>query len=512
MGLVALAAAGCAGNDMGASERSGGNVVGPGGTLPGGGVAGSGSMTTPGGTGTVPGGGTGTVPGGGTGTVPGTVTGTALPCDVGPVVTNTCHQCHGATLIGGAPMKLLTVEDFQADHVVKTTTGLVGQTVKVYELARMRLNDAARPMPPGGQMQAADKTMLDNWLAMGAIAQDTSGCAGTTDPGGTTDPMNPTGPVTPNASDGSECTEDLYAPIVARPGETCYDFLVHGGQGPTDTTKYTVQTGENYEQFYYSVPWPTGAMGTRFGARFDNIQVLHHWLLFTTGLARTNGSHETVIGTQLGDPNAQLIGGWAVGGCNVEFPPDMGLKLPNNGTMLNVQWHFYNNTGMPQSDGSAVQVCTVPAGTRPNLGGLTWLGTENFFGPLGMPPGMNNFGGICPNDSQGDITIWGFWPHMHQLGRHMKSVVTRASGMMETVFDKPFDFNKQIHYENTPPVVLKPGDRIQSTCTFNNTTPANVPFGPSSDQEMCYQFAFSYPAGALDNGVLSLIGATNTCW
>jgi hypothetical protein len=29
---------------------------------------------------------------------------------------------------------------------------------------------------------------------------------------------------------------------------------------------------------------------------------------------------------------------------------------------------------------------------------------------------------------------------------------------------------------------------------------------------MCYQFAYSYPVGALNNGVFSLTGATNTCW
>ena len=40
----------------------------------------------------------------------------------------------------------------------------------------------------------------------------------------------------------------------------------------------------------------------------------------------------------------------------------------------------------------------------------------------------------------------------------------------------------------------------------------SVAFGPSSNQEMCYNFAYSYPAGALDNGVPSLVGATNTCW
>jgi hypothetical protein len=74
----------------------------------------------------------------------------------------------------------------------------------------------------------------------------------------------------------------------------------------------------------------------------------------------------------------------------------------------------------------------------------------------------------------------------------------------------PFDFNYQVHYDAD--VTLMPGDTIQSFCEFRNDTDHSTPFGPSTKQEMCYQFAFSYPAGALDNGVVSLIGATNTCW
>ena len=65
---------------------------------------------------------------------------------------------------------------------------------------------------------------------------------------------------------------------------------------------------------------------------------------------------------------------------------------------------------------------------------------------------------------------------------------------------------------NNPQVVLKPGDTITSTCTFQNDTGGNVAFGPSTKQEMCYQFSFSYPARALENGALGLIGATNVCW
>lgn len=78
------------------------------------------------------------------------------------------------------------------------------------------------------------------------------------------------------------------------------------------------------------------------------------------------------------------------------------------------------------------------------------------------------------------------------------------------IFEKPFDFNKQIHY--LQPYDLKPGDTLTAVCHYNNTTDVGVPFGESSDTEMCYMFTFSWPAHALENHAPSLIGATNTCW
>ena len=94
----------------------------------------------------------------------------------------------------------------------------------------------------------------------------------------------------------------------------------------------------------------------------------------------------------------------------------------------------------------------------------------------------------------------------------MTSIVHRMNGTTETVFDEPFQNDQQYNYIMNPRIVLKPGDKIESICTFNNTKPSNVAFGQSTNAEMCYQFTSSYPYGALNNGVLSLIGATNTCW
>jgi hypothetical protein len=197
------------------------------------------------------------------------------------------------------------------------------------------------------------------------------------------------------------------------------------------------------------------------------------------------------------------------------MPQDVGLQLPAPGAGLLLEWHFYNQ-GEQTTDHSAVEICTVPAGSLKHTAGMTWLGTEFFNGPLGMPAKQkSDFSGTCTPSREGmnatdPIHIFTFWPHMHKYGRHMNSVVTRADGTAEQVFDKPFDFNYQITYQTG--IDLRPGDTITSSCTFMNTSDLNVAFGPSTEQEMCYQFAFSYPVGALNNGVPSLVGATNTCW
>lgn len=409
-----------------------------------------------------------------------------LPCAVATALVKNCQKCHGVNPAFGAPMPLVKLADLSAPS--KTDASLT-----VAEAAHKRLNDAAKPMPPGGMISAEDKQTLEDWLqgGMRAAGSDEGPCY-----------------------TGAPTHDDAYfkAGLTARDGETCYDLTSHNGQTPGDKTPYSVRPGEHYEQFYFKVPWGADKVMTRFGGKFDNLPVLHHWLLFTSARpASTEGTHETTIGTTIGD-SAELIGGWAVGGDNVEFPEDMGLELPADG-MLNAQWHYYNQGSEAALDSSSIQVCTVPRDKRKNVASLTFLGSENLGGLTGMPAhSVSKYSGTCRNRSSEPITIWGFTPHMHKLGRNMSVSVKRKDGSMETPFDKAFDFNSQITFAAEPAIVLQPGDSITSTCTFDNDTDAPVAFGPSTTQEMCYNFTIAYPAHSLDNGVFSLIGAKNTCW
>jgi hypothetical protein len=491
-----------------------------------GGLVGSGGITTVGSSG-----GMNPASGGGTG-----VSGGTLPCDIDTLVKTRCQLCHAAKPIGGAPMSLVTEQDFTQNYTVHTSPGLVGQMMPLYQLARMRIEGTNNlpKMPQGSPLSPTDFSTLDAWLAAqappgtacmpmsgtggaspgagGTIGAGGSNIGGTTTGAGGT--VTTTGDViTPTTTD--QCANDptQFQPLVAEPGETCYEFKVHGVSSTTDTTKFTVPSGQSYNQFYYSIPWPAGTIVTRFGARFDNLSVLHHWLAFSvTSKGQPAGTVQpNVSGTTLGQ-GAELIGGWAVGGCNIVFPKDMGVKLADTGQIM-VQWHHYNSSGAPAQDGSSVQFCTVPASARANIGGITWLGTENFNGLAGMPPGqVSKFSSTCTNNSGKPISIVGYFPHMHLLGTEMTSVVTHTSGMQETVFDHPFQFDHQVNYILGTPYVLQPGEKITSTCTFNNTTTAPVAFGQSTMQEMCYQFTFAYPYDALNDHVVSLIGATDTCW
>jgi hypothetical protein len=465
---------------------------------------------------------------GGTGTVvPGT-----MPCEVQTVVQGHCQSCHGASPVGGAPMQLLTVGDFQRDYTALSTTQLVGQTFKMYDLARIRMNRemGTMPMPQGSVLTPAQLTMMNSWLMSGAPAGNA--CAPTGGTGGAAgDATVPsggmggagavgsigggggeagTGAVGPAMIDDQCTTPGAFDPLTPKyPNETCYDFPVHGQSGTSDTSKFQVPMSESYNQFYYNVPWPAGSVATRFGQRFDNKAVLHHWLAFSQTFSQPAGTVEpNVTGTTL-FTDAELIAGWAIGGCTTTYPDNVGVHLPSSGAIM-VQWHHYNNTGAQAMDGSAVQICVVPEGEREHKAGLTFLGTETMTVPAGQ---MASAGGTCLNDSSGPITILGFTPHMHTIGIHMQSEVTRAAGgAVDNVFDLPFQFDYQTNYMMNPPVVLQPGDSIKSTCTYQNMGSSTVSFGQSTTQEMCYQFAVAYPYGALNNGVFSLIGAANTCW
>jgi hypothetical protein len=421
-----------------------------------------------------------------------------LPCAVSTALAANCQKCHAATPIGGAPMALVTFADLQKPAATQPS-------MKVYQLVTTRIHDTNKPMPPIGTLLPADMTTLDTWIKGGALAGSSEDAKCAT-----------AGPPTGSNDDGSS------GPIVPGPGTTCYEFKTHQSTTSVDDVPYDIgPPGEHYEQFYFKVPWPKDTVATSYATIADNAAVLHHWLLFSTNEQNNEGFHKTAPLPTLVGTNPILLAGWAVGGPHLVAPDQVGFELPDPGGTINVQWHFYNSTMTDQKDASKVQICTVPKAMVQHVGGVTWLGTENLGGNKwtlgqGMPPHKEStFTTTCAPGRLGlaatdSIHIIGFEPHMHRIGKHMSTAVVHTDGTMETIFDEPFSFGSETHYFKDYEV--KPGEKLVTSCTFNNTTDKGVPFGESSDNEMCYQFTFAWPAHSMKNGAASLLGVPDTCW
>ena len=50
-----------------------------------------------------------------------------------------------------------------------------------------------------------------------------------------------------------------------------------------------------------------------------------------------------------------------------------------------------------------------------------------------------------------------------------------------------------------PEIVVQPGDKLHSTCVFDNPGSQSVGFGEGTGDEMCFNFVLAYPIDQLGN-------------
>ena len=405
---------------------------------------------------------------------PDTGPGAPLPCEVQDIVDAACASCHAETPRFGAAFPLLTVADFQQPAPSDPSRTIA-------EVALERVTDGTSPMPPvpNPMLSDAQVAALQSWVDGGM------------------EPRTGTCEEEPDA--GTDVEEDGGSPILdpeLDPSICEYQFELRAHAGDAEEGEpNTLDPGDEfYECFYFSVPWGVDpAHGLWFRPLIDDDRVLHHYLLYgTDDLPRPSGTSRRCSGSH---PEAELLQGWAPGGQPLRMPDDVGLEMPsgpNAGFILEIH---YNNGGDfdDVADRSGVEICATSE-LQEQAAGTHWLGSEAI---VLLRAGEIDVFGTCTPESDQEINIIQSWPHMHQYGIHMESVVLRADGSRDTIVDVPFDFDNQVPYGVD--VVIQPGDQIRTRCTYNNTSGGIVTFGPRTEDEMCFNFILAYPAGALSS-------------
>jgi len=78
------------------------------------------------------------------------------------------------------------------------------------------------------------------------------------------------------------------------------------------------------------------------------------------------------------------------------------------------------------------------------------------------------------------------WGHQHQLGKSFKMDLVRADGSTQCLLHIPkWDFNWQSIYKLKTFVEMKPGDKVRTTCTWDNPNAREVKYGEGTADEMC---------------------------
>jgi hypothetical protein len=199
-----------------------------------------------------------------------------------------------------------------------------------------------------------------------------------------------------------------------------------------------------------------------------------------------------------------LLAGWAPGADDTVPPDHVGMQLAGSNGKMSIEMHFYGAAGNPVPVNAGVKVCTVekPERMRPNTATVSWLGTELNINIAPYAQDSKATGTCIPQWPAGveEIHILRSWPHMHLLGRKMTSTIIRANGSRENMHTGdgwPFDFNNEISHKTE--FVLRKGDKIETTCSYDNNTPNLVKVGFENRYEMCFNFVTAYPANALVN-------------
>ncbi|MDX2088124.1 MAG: hypothetical protein SFX73_09745 [Kofleriaceae bacterium] len=250
-----------------------------------------------------------------------------------------------------------------------------------------------------------------------------------------------TDPASPDAS-----TVGTWSPLVKKTWTL--------GPGDEKTSDLTVESVER--DIYVGGMRPLAPAGT------------HHTLLYR-GIEGTNMIYASGVGT------GELV-----------FPPGKGLKLTAN-TVLGLQLHIYNTSDAMMTGTSGIEVLELDPSTVTDEVDMFLPGPQE----LEIPMGTSTASGSCTVTTP--YQVFALFPHMHQYGTHFKTTLTIA-GQERMLHDAAYDFERQT-VTTFEPIQLNPGDKVNTECTWNNTTGGVIVDGESSDTEMCYSILYRFPRG-----------------
>ncbi|CAJ0578113.1 unnamed protein product, partial [Mesorhabditis spiculigera] len=205
---------------------------------------------------------------------------------------------------------------------------------------------------------------------------------------------------------------------------------------------------------------------------------------------------------------SQVIAAWAKGAEAIVYPPETGLPMggPDTVPYIMVEIHYNNElrtAGVIDSSGFAF---TVTSELRQFDAGVLEVGLI-YSDVMSIPPGQSAFPltGICPTSCtkrfpDDGINVFGTQLHAHLTGRKLwTSIYRKGLKIGELNRDNHFSPHWQHIIRLDPPVNIKKGDVLMTTCVHNTIQRAGMTFGGYEiTNEMCVNYIHYYPVADIE--------------
>lgn len=191
-----------------------------------------------------------------------------------------------------------------------------------------------------------------------------------------------------------------------------------------------------------------------------------------------------------------LVYTWAVGIGRFVTPNDVGFVLGDDvGLVMEV--HYDNKAKTPGIVDQAGAVLHFSS-PRSIEAGTMWLG-DTTIGLQGQVRNDFEYESSCPSNCTANfkqpLKVFGSFLHMHTVGKRISTNRFHKNGTFaETMNAIEFWSNDhQMLREFSPPKIVRPGDRLSTTCVYDTRKRPDTIFGIETYDEMCMDFVFYYP-------------------
>ena len=384
--------------------------------------------------------------------------------DVMPILQKDCLSCHAT---GGVAQPVL---DSAPSAIAAATT--IEAAIQSKEMPPFPPAEGCNAYVGERRISAVDQQTIAQWVAGGAAAGDPMTAPPAMSGGGalqlgTPDKHLAAGPFTPTYP-GSAGANDLY-----------WCFVLDPQLGAaSDLVAMNIVPGQKSE--------------------------VHHVIVFRDP-GGTGSAGKPASGYECNGAPGEMLTGWVPGSGPLQLPSGVGMTI-SPGDKLLMQVHYHKDPAVATTpDATAADLYFSPT-TTPEHAYVVWAGTPLFT----IPANAKGYAVSSTCTVNGSWKLLGVAPHMHQHATKFASNIQAASGNACLMNIPRWDFGWQGGYFLQQPVQLAVGDKISTTCTYDNDTASQIKFGEATTDEMCFGFLYVVaPSKPTFSGLVNVFGGQN---